>query len=143
MTELSFNKQNSQMRGLTREELDEQVALVNQFQSEALQGPVKSKFALRYKFDTDQAIEQSLEYKKMEIAKRKTKGLFANVSMATTAGNWMKDRNWQHQANQVYKSLEDDREQRELEKLDNKKQQKRIQYMALEDQYKLHVKHKK
>ena len=83
---------------------------MNQIQSETLQGPVKSKFALRYKFDSDQAIEKSLDFKKLEIAKRKTKGLFQNVSMATSAGNWMRDRNWQHQANSVYKSLEDGRE---------------------------------
>lgn len=90
--ELAFgNKHNG---ALTRDELDDQVDMMNQIQSETLQGPVKSRFALRYKFDTEQAIEKSLDFKKLEFDKRKTKGLFQNVSMATSAGNWMNDRNW-------------------------------------------------
>ena len=54
----------------------------------------------------------------------------------------MKDRDWKHRANAIYKSLEQKREDFEMKLLVKKKEQKRVQYMALENQYKLHVKRK-
>ena len=87
------------------------------------------------------AIERTLDQELQVIEKRRTKGLF-NVETATNAGKWMIDRNWKQKANTLYKSMENRREDFEMKLLMKKKQQKRVQYMALEDQYKLHVKKK-
>ena len=109
---------------------------------ELLPGQVKSKWAISHKFDQDQAVIDSLAVEEVDYHKRKTKGLF-QVDMSTNAGNWVRDRDWKFAANEVYKSLEVQREAIERKLLSKKKEQKRIQYMALENQYKLHVKTKK
>ena len=73
--------------------------------------------------------------------RRRTKGAF-NVEMPTNAGKWCADRDWKYQANALYKSLEGKREDFEMKLLTKKKEQKEMQYKALETQYKLHVKKK-
>lgn len=73
----------------------------------------------------DQAVLKSLESNQIPAAKRKTKGLF-QINVTTNAGNWVKDRNWQFKANDVYKSLEMQREAVEMRQLHAKKHQKKI-----------------
>ena len=74
--------------------------------------------------------------------KRKTKGQF-NPTLLTNAGNWMKDKDWQKRSNHLYQSMEQAREDHEMQIVRKKHQQKQIQYTALADQYKLHVKQKR
>lgn len=71
---------------------------------EKLNGSVKSKFAQKFQLETNIAIEKSLGYKKKTYERRHTKGSFADTQFRTTAGCWMKDRDWQRKANQVYQS---------------------------------------
>ena len=109
------------------------------FRLEFLPGSVKSKWAQQYQFDRNQAIENSLDFKGRVFDKLRTKGRF-EVENKTNAGNWVKDRAWKRKANSLYNSLEVHRAKIDQELLAKKKDQKRLQYMALEDQYKLHVK---
>jgi hypothetical protein len=87
---------------------------------EQLPGPVKSKWALSHKYKMDQALQSSLETEDVNIHKRRTKGLFV-VDVATNAGSWMKDREWKFAANDIYKSLELQREAAETKILEKKK----------------------
>ena len=66
---------------------------------EKLVGSVKSKWAHKFQLDTNIAIEKSLGYKKKTFDRRHTKGAFAGTSFNTTAGCWMKDREWKNKAN--------------------------------------------
>jgi hypothetical protein len=93
---------------------------------------VKSQWAIKYKFDTEQALEKSLVSPKREIPKRKTKGMF-NPQLLTNAGNWLKDKQWQRRSNVVYHSMEMAREEQENSVVARKHEQKKIQYMALEN----------
>ena len=92
-----------------------------------------------YKYEQDRAVLRSLDKPPAMNNKRLTKGQF-QINVTTNAGNWLKDRTWQFKANDLYKSLELQREAVEMKLLQAKKHQKRVQYMALENQYKLHVK---
>jgi len=94
---------------------------MKQFQLEHLPGSVKSKWALKYKLDRSAAIEQSLEFKGRVFDKRKTKGMFQEET-STNAGNWIRDRRWQHKANSLYQSLEVRRAQIDQDLLSKKKE---------------------
>lgn len=87
---------------------------------EALPGQVKSQWALNHKYEVDQALIDSLGSEEPARDKRKTKGLF-QVNVTTNAGNWMRDRDWKFAANDVYKSLEMQREANETKNLEKKK----------------------
>jgi len=87
---------------------------------EMLDGPVKSKWLMTHKLNMDQAVLKRLQDNKIPIDKRKTKGLF-QVNVTTNAGNWVQDRDWKFKANDVYKSLEMQREAVEMRQLQAKK----------------------
>jgi hypothetical protein len=80
-----------------------------------------------------------LGFKKKTYDRRHTKGSFAGTQFNTSSGCWMNDRDWKHRANQMYLSHEKERDEFDLRLIVKKKEQKRIQYMALESQYKLYV----
>ena len=67
--------------------------LPEHMREQQLDGPVKSKWAMRYKYDTDQAIVDKLGYVKKVFDKRSTKGSF-EINIHTNAGNWMTDKKW-------------------------------------------------
>lgn len=71
--------------------------------------------------------------------KVKTKGRFV-IEAKTNGGNWMRDREWVYLANPALKKAEDTREEFEINILKKRLQQKIIQNMALEQQYKIVVK---
>lgn len=123
------------------QEIEEKRELDESLLKEMLPGQVKSNWALKHKYAIERALVDSLDSEEKPRNKRKTKGLF-QVNVTTNAGNWMRDRDWKYAANDVYKSLEMQREMNETKNLEKKKHQKRVQYMALENQYKLHVKRK-
>lgn len=72
---------------------DEDLEMWQGMRQEHLAGPTKTKWALAYKNDTDQAIEASLDHETSAVSKRRTKGLFP-IETATNAGNWMTDKEW-------------------------------------------------
>lgn len=92
---------------------DEDLEMWQNMRQEHLPGPTKTKWSLKYKNDTDQAIEAKLGYHEAEVQKRRTKGLFP-IQTATNAGNWLVDKEWQKKANSLYKSLEMKREDFEM-----------------------------
>ena len=69
----------------------------------------------------------------------KTKGRFP-VDFQTTAGAWMKDRDWKQRANPVLQQRENKIENSEVKMLEKRKKQKILQNIALEAQYKIVVK---
>ena len=60
---------------------------------EHLQGSIKSQFALKFKLQTDLAIESAFERKKVDTSKSKTKGRF-QVEIPTNAAVWVVDKEW-------------------------------------------------
>lgn len=65
---------------------------------ESLPGSCKSQYAMKFKLDTDYAIETFIMQKKKEVIKSVTKGRFQS-GFATNAGAWMQDREWKQKAN--------------------------------------------
>lgn len=87
----------------------------------------------------DKLIEQAL-FKKEELKiKNKTKGRF-HFEALTNAGKWMIDKKWIYKANPNVKFMEDERERLEIKLLKKRFQQKSIQNMVMESQYKILVK---
>lgn len=76
-----------------READDEDLEMWQGMRQEHLAGPAKTKWALSYKNDTEQAIEASLDHETSAVSKRRTKGLFP-IETATNAGNWLVDKQW-------------------------------------------------
>jgi len=71
---------------------------------------VKTKWALKYKLNLDQAILDALSAEEVIAEKVKTKGRF-QIEAQTNAGNWMKDREWIYLANPKLKQAEMAREE--------------------------------
>lgn len=72
---------------------DEDLDMWAEMRQEHLPGNTKTKWALSYKNNTDQAIEASLDVETSTVSKRRTKGLFP-VETRTNAGNWLVDKEW-------------------------------------------------
>jgi len=92
---------------LTR--IQEEEERVDQLLRERLPGIIKTKWALKYKLNLDQAIEDALSYEETIVEKQRTKGRFL-IEARTNAGNWMRDRDWIHLANPGLKHAEQVRE---------------------------------
>ena len=84
----------------------------------------------------DKAIQDALEVEEVVAEKVKTKGRF-QIQAKTNAGNWMRDRDWIYLANPRLKAAEVLREKADVFLLEKRQQQKYIQNMALEQQYKI------
>ena len=110
-------------------ELEENIKRMN---LEFLPGSIKNSWVMHYKHQKDLAIEKSLEYEPVDFGKRRTKGTF-QIDTNTNGGNWIRDRDWKNKANTVFNSIELQREEFENRLLIKKKEQKRVQYMALEN----------
>jgi len=87
----------------------------------------------------DKAIEDALTQKVAAKDKVKTKGRFV-IQAHTNAGNWIKDRSWAHSANPGLKAHEIAQEEKDIKIMQMRYEQKLIQNMALEQQYKIVVK---
>jgi len=118
---------------------DEEAQFLRQLEQEKLPGMVKSKWALTYKLKMDKAIEDALDHEEEVAEKVKTKGRF-QIQACTNAGNWIRDRQWIYLANPRLKAVEEQREKFDTALLDKRREQKLIQYMALEQQYNIVVK---
>ena len=73
---------------------DDKISLNN----ENLPGSCKSQYAMKFKLDTDQAIQNFIMTKKKEVSKGNTKGRFP-AAFQTNAGAWLVDRKWKQTAN--------------------------------------------
>ena len=69
----------------------------------------------------------------------RTKGRFP-TTFPTSAGVWMKDRAWKQQANPQAWEAEQAFQKAQDRMMEKKKKQKILQNIALEQQYKIHVK---
>ena len=120
-------------------EQEKKEELKTSLQQEKLPGTIKSQWALKYKLNLDKAILDALSHEEVIKEKVKTKGRF-QIEASTNAGSWIKDRKWMHLANPGLKAAEIAREEIDMRLLQKRQQQKLIQNMALEQQYKIVVK---
>lgn len=77
----------------------EEQQVLDQLKTQKLPGQIKSKWALTYKLKMEQAILDAMKYETVETSRANTKNLFKGLETKTNAGNWLRDRQWQHKAN--------------------------------------------
>ena len=120
----------------------------NPLDAERLAGQCKTKYAMNFKLQTEKIIEDRMRVSKLlslvlmmnlqtktpSKGRNVTKGRF-QVAIPNQVSTFRLDRGWKKKANPDAWKVEEYREMREFHHIKNKHDQKKLQYMALEQKY--------